>query len=208
MSDTADVIVIGAGVLGCSVAYYLSLNGARVKLLEREAIGSGASTHATGSLSILGTEFSEGPSFQLALAGYREFIDLVPDLEAITGMDLLYQRRPSLRLALDQEEEELIKQMMAWQSKSVAMRWIGGDEVRRIEPRLSDSIRGAVYEDESAQLDSYRLNLALARAAEHHGAELILREVTGLITEGSRVLGVRTSTDDLFGDAVVIATGE
>lgn len=208
MSDTANVIVVGAGVVGCSVAYYLSQLGASVKLLEREAIGSGASTHATGSLSILGAEFSEGPSFEFAVAGYQEFIDLVPELESVTGIDLLYQRGPSVRLALDEEEEDLIKNMMAWQSKSVAMRWIDGDQVRAIEPRLSGSIRGAVYEEESAQLDSYRLNLALAQAAEHNGAEMIQREVTGLITKGSRVTGVRTPTGDVFGDAVVIAAGE
>ena len=66
MSDAADVIVVGAGVVGCSAAYYLSRKGAKVKLLERESIGSGASTHATGSLSILGAEFSEGTSFEFA----------------------------------------------------------------------------------------------------------------------------------------------
>ena len=53
MVQSSDVIVIGAGVVGCSVAYYLSRSGAKVTLLEREAIGSGASAHATGSLTLL-----------------------------------------------------------------------------------------------------------------------------------------------------------
>ncbi len=202
MGDTADVIVVGAGVVGCSVAYYLAQNGAKVNLLERESIGSGASAHATGSLSILGAEFSSGPSFQFAILGYREFIGLVPQLESETGVGLMYQRRPSLRLALDKDEEELIKRMMEWQSELVSMRWIDGDEVRRIEPRLSTAILGAIYEDESAQLDSYRLNLALAQGAEHHGADIRLRQVTGLITEGSAVKGVRTSSGDIFADTV------
>ena len=208
MSDNADVIVVGAGVVGCSVAYYLALNGVKVTLLERDAIGSGASTHATGSLSLLGAEFAPGAPFQLALAGYREFVDLVPRLESETGIDLLYQRRPSLRLALDEGEEDLIKSMMAWQRDHVAVRWIDGDEVRRIEPRLSPLIRGAVYEDESAQLDSYRLNLALAQAAERLGSELVLREVTGLIIDGHRATGVRTRSGDILGDTVVVAAGE
>ena len=104
MPDSADVVVIGAGVVGCSVAYYLAREGVNVTLLEREAIGSGASAHATGSLSLLGAEFSPGASFQMARASYAEFPQLVTELEAATGMDLLYQRRPSLRLALDEEE--------------------------------------------------------------------------------------------------------
>ena len=179
MAQTADVVVIGAGVVGCSVAYYLAREGVSVTLLERDAIGSGASAHATGSLSLLGAEFSPGPSFEMARASYAEFHDLVPELESATGMDLLYQRRPSLRLALDDEEAGTIRELMAWQQPHVSMRWIDGQEVRSIEPRLSHSIIGAVYEDESAQLDSYRLNLAMARGAELKGASILYREVTG-----------------------------
>ena len=207
MPDSADVVVIGAGVVGCSVAYYLAREGVRVTLLEREAIGSGASAHATGSLSLLGAEFSPGASFQMARASYSEFPQLVSELEAATGMDLLYQRRPSLRLALDEEEADLIKSLMAWQQPHVQMRWIDAQEVRAIEPRLSHSIIGAVYEDESAQLDSYRLNLALARGAELKGADILYREVTGLVTSGAAVVGVKTSSGDIHCGTVVVAAG-
>ena len=207
MPETADVVVIGAGVVGCSVAWYLAREGVNVTLLERDAIGSGASTHATGSLSLLGAEFSPGPSFEMARASYAEFPELVSELESATGMDLLYQRRPSLRLALDDEEVALIKDLMAWQQPHVSMHWIDAWEVRSIEPRLSPSILGAMYEDESAQLDSYRLNLALARGAELRGASLLYREVTGLIGNGPTVSGVKTASGDIHCGAVVVAAG-
>lgn len=211
MADVADIIVIGGGVVGCSVAYYLAREGASAILLEREAMGSGASAHATGSLSLLGAEFSPGASFQMARAAYTEFVELVPELESLTGMDLLYQRRPSLRLALDDEEAGLIKGMMEWQQSLVNMRWIDAREVHDIEPRLSPRIVGAAYEDESAQLDSYRLNLALGRGAELRGARILQREVTGLVTggtnRGASVTGVRTAQGDLSCGAVVIAAG-
>ena len=207
MPESADVVVIGAGVVGCSVAYYLAREGVSVTLLEREAIGSGNSAHATGSLSLLGAEFSPGASFEMARASYSEFQQVVPELEAATGMDLLYQRRPSLRLALDDEEADLIKSLMVWQQPHVSMHWIGAQEVRAIEPRLSPSIIGAVYEDESAQLDSYRLNLALARGAELKGADLLYREVIGLVTSGTTVTGVRTAAGDIHCAAVVVAAG-
>ena len=207
MAEIADVIVIGAGVVGCSVAYYLAREGVKVTLLEREAIGSGASAHATGSLSLLGAEFSPGASFELARASYAEFPEIVPELETATGMDLLYQRRPSLRLALDEDEASLIKDLMVWQEPHVKMRWIDAQEVRSIEPRLSPSIIGAVYEDESAQLDSYRFNLALARGAELKGTEIASREVTGLIARGSTITGVKTASGDMHCGAVVVAAG-
>jgi len=194
-------------VVGCSVAYFLSRSGAKVTLLEREAIGSGASAHATGSLSLLGAEFSPGPSFQLAQAGYHEFPPLVESLQEETGLDLLFQRRPSLRLALEQEEESLLKSMMPWQQEAVELRWIEADEVRRVQPGLTHRVRGAVLESESAQLDSYRLNLALAQASEKRGGRLLLREVTGLLTRQAHVTGVTTSSGDLSADVVVVAAG-
>ena len=207
MLETEDVVVIGAGVVGCSVAYYLAREGVKVTLLEREAIGSGASAHATGSLSLLGAEFSPGASFEMARASYAEFYQLVPELEDATGMDLLYQRRPSLRLALDEDEAGLIRELMVWQEPHVKMQWIDADEVRSIEPRLSPAIIGAVYEDESAQLDSYRFNLALARGAELKGAEISSQEVTGIITNGSTVTGLKTASGNMHCGAVVVAAG-
>ena len=207
MPKTADVVVIGAGVVGCSVAYYLAREGVNVTILERDAIGSGASAHATGSLSLLGAEFSPGPSFQIARASSSEFQQIVPELESATGMDLLYQRRPSLRLALDDEEVDLIKSLMVWQQPHVKMHWIDAQEVHSIEPRLSPSIIGAVYEDESAQVDSYRLNLALGRGAELKGANILYREVTGLVTSGSTISGVKTASEDIHCSTVVVAAG-
>ena len=207
MPKTADVVVIGAGVVGCSVAYYLAREGVNVTILERDAIGSGASAHATGSLSLLGAEFSPGASFQIARASSSEFQQIVPELESATGMNLLYQRRPSLRLALDDEEAGLIKSLMVWQQPHVNMHWIDAREVHSIEPRLSPSIIGAVYEDESAQVDSYRLNLALGRGAELMGANILYREVTGLVTSGPTISGVKTASEDIHCGTVVVAAG-
>ena len=207
MAEKFDVVVIGAGVIGCSVAYYLAREGIKVALLERESFGSGSSAHATGFISLLGTEFTPGPSFQFGLESYREFPSLVAELEDATGMDLLYQRRPSLRLALEESEEQLIKDLMTWQQEHVAMRWITSDDVHELEPRLTPSLIGAVYEDESAQLDSYRLNLALAAGAEKKGTQTINRNVTGLLSEKNRITGVQTEQGDISCGTVVVAAG-
>jgi len=207
MAEKFDVVVIGAGVIGCSIAYYLAREGIKVALLERESFGSGSSAHATGFISLLGTEFTPGLSFQFGLESYREFPSLVAELEDATGMDLLYQRRPSLRLALEESEEQLIKDLMTWQQEHVAMRWITSDDVHELEPRLTPSLIGAVYEDESAQLDSYRLNLALAAGAEKKGTQTINRNVTGLLSEKNRITGVQTEQGDISCGTVVVAAG-
>jgi glycine oxidase len=200
-------VVVGAGAVGAAVAYELSRRGASVIVLEKDAIGSGASAHATGLLSILGTEFTPGDSFAMGREAYADFIDLVPQLQELTGMDILYQRPPALRLALDAEEERMIRESLEWQSKLVAAEWISGADVRRIEPRLTEAVRGAAYEPESAQLDSYRLNLALARGAELHGAHILTRTVKSLVREGSRIAGVVCGDETISCDTVVLAPG-
>ena len=199
--------MVGGGAVGSAVAYFLALEGARVLLLDQDAIGAGASAHATGSINMLGSEFSPGATFQMGLESYLVIKDLAPQLEEETGMDLLFQVRPSLRLALEEGEERLIRDMMAWQKELIPLSWIDGDEVRRIEPRLSASIRGAVHQDESIQLDAHRLTLAMARAAELNGAQVGMDRVTGLMAERGHVKGVHCSEGDYPCDTVVLAMG-
>lgn len=206
-TETADAIVVGAGAVGTAIAYELSRRGASVIVLEKDAIGSGSSAHATGLLSILGSEFTPGDSFAMGREAYNDFIDLVPQLEQLTGMDVLYQRPPALRLALGEDEERMIRKSLQWQSKLVTAHWISSDDVRRIEPRLSEAVRGAAYEPESAQLDSYRLNLALARGAELYGARILTRTVTGLARENTRITGVVCGSETISGDTVILASG-
>lgn len=155
MDKTCDVIVVGASVIGSACAYYLASAGLKVTLLERETIASGSSTHATGLL--LYTDFKDEARFRFSLESYRFTRDLVAELVELTGMDVLYQRRPLLRIVIVDDEEELIWSALRWQKELVAAHWVNGDEVRRIEPRLSSAIRGAAYFEESAQLDSTRV---------------------------------------------------
>ena len=207
MSQTAEVVVVGGGAIGSSVAYYLSREGTKVLVLEKEAVGSGATAHATGSLSLMGTEFYPGPHFQLALESYRMYTELVPRLEEETGIEINYQRKPALRLALDEDEEWLIQEQVAWKKDFVSLKTIDGDEARRLEPRLNPRVRSGVYQEECARVDSYRLNLALVQAAESHGAQVQLRQVTGLETQNSRVTGVRTTDGTISCGTVVLTMG-
>jgi glycine/D-amino acid oxidase-like deaminating enzyme len=141
--SSADVVVVGAGAVGSACAYFLAGAGVSVLLLDQEGIASGASTHATGSFSLLASDFKTEPHLRLGIESYRLAHDIMPMLEDESGLNVLYQRRPSLRLALEHAEEELIRSSMEWQGKLLRATWIDGDEVHRIEPRLSPEIRGA-----------------------------------------------------------------
>ena len=77
-ADVVDVVVVGAGAVGCAIAYYLSREGLRVRLMDRDAIGSGASADATGFLGWLWVGFKQGLSFRMGLESLRMFEELVP----------------------------------------------------------------------------------------------------------------------------------
>lgn len=205
MAETSDVVVVGAGAIGCACAYYLSSGGARVTLIEREAIACGSSTHAAGFLVY--ADFQDEARFRFGLESYRLTCKLATELADLTGMDLLYQRRPLLRVVSVDDEVALVRSALEWQARLVPARRADGDEVRRVEPRLSPEIRGAACFDESAQLDSARYTWALAAAAERLGATILLRPVTGLVRAGDRVVGVRTKDGVIHAAAVVIAMG-
>ena len=69
MREQFDVVVIGAGVVGSATAYFLSKEGLKVCLMDRESVGSGASAHGHGALSLVGKDFRPGPHFSLGLVG-------------------------------------------------------------------------------------------------------------------------------------------
>ncbi|MAF39607.1 MAG: hypothetical protein CL696_12155 [Chloroflexi bacterium] len=209
MSPSPDVVVVGGGVVGAAVAYYLSLEGARVQILERQALGSGCSFHGTGMvISNLRETQSKGPAFAINRASRNLIGGVCGQLAEETGTDTLYQERPMLLMATSESELAQRKADMQWVSqRGVQVRWLERDEVLALEPRTSPMVLGAVYEEGTAQVDGYRLTLAFAAAAEKRGATVRQREVVGLEWEGSRVTGVRTPTETVPCDAVVLAMG-
>ena len=189
MSESADVVVIGAGVVGGAVAYFLSLEGLKVCLMDREAVGSGASAHGHGLISLVGKDFKQGPHFLLGLEGARIFPQFVAQLTEETGIDPMYQEMASVALAIIEEAETIYREVMPWQQAYLDMRWADVQEIRDIEPRITPEARGGVLSSH-AQVDGYRLSLAQVQVVERRGGRLLLRKAIGLQTNGNQVTGV------------------
>src|SRR5579862_5129815 len=98
MQKSTEVVIIGAGVIGCSIAYNLSKNGVAVTILDRGPIGAQASGAAAGLLAPLGPLSGPGPFADLLLASFKQFHELVPELEEASGLHLAHSRHGAMRI--------------------------------------------------------------------------------------------------------------
>ena len=204
-----DVVVVGAGAIGSSIAYYLAKAGARVALLDRGAVGAEATGASAGMLIPLSESAGPGPFVDLAVESVRLFDALNEELRERTGMDIGYRRASLLRVALDEMEEHDLRQRRAWQDRAgIPVAWLDATSALEVEPALNPEIRAALYYANDHQVNALALARALARAAVELGT--VLREgspVDSLMIDRDRVVGVRSGAESIRAEEVVIATG-
>jgi glycine oxidase len=206
---SGDVVVVGGGIVGMATAYYLAKGGVPSIVIERDAIGSHASGFAYGGLSPLGGFGIPGPLAEIAQDGMRLHRELAESLVEETGMDVDFRVRPSLALALNEADVQRLQAALPWQQRQpgYSARWLDAAEARRVEPRISEETIGAVLIDGTADVEPYRLVLALTRAAEEMGVTVRHGRVTGLRREGGRVTGVILERGEVACSAVVLGLG-
>ena len=183
----ARVVIIGGGVIGCSVAYHLTKLGWKdVVLLERKQLTSGTTWHAAGLIAQL-----RATANMTKLAKYSQ--ELYGNLEEETGVATGFKRVGSITVALTEERrEEIYRQAAMARAFGVAVEEISPKEVKeRYEHLNIDGVTGAVYLEKDGQGDPANIALALAKGARQGGARVIERtRVTGIRREGRRVTGV------------------
>ena len=209
MGKVADVVIVGGGVVGCATAYLLAKSGVPATLVEREAIGSCASGFAAGLLDPLHGYGIPGPLERFTQESFRMHTGLADELKADAGVDLEYGRLPSLWVALNDAEAQELEEIyeLAIRAEGFSTRQFDAEEARSLEPRLSSGVLGAVCVEGMRQVASYEYTLALAKAAEKHGATVRCGTVQGLRRSNGRVSGVSVDGEEIATEKVVLAMG-
>ena len=204
-----DVIVIGAGAIGTSIAYQLAKTGARVTVFDRGQVGGGATGASAGMIQINPDRSTPTSLVTLELESSRLFPALAAELRDRTGMDIGYRPSPLLHVAFLPEDDAPLRAHRAWQADhGVAVSWLDRTAALDLEPSLTPDLRAALYYPDDHQLMPLALVRALARTAVDLGATV--REGAGvdrLLTEGDRVVGVAIGDERLHAGEVVIANG-
>ena len=189
----ARVVIIGGGVIGCSVAYHLTKKGwGDVVLLERKQLTSGTTWHAAGLIAQL-----RATANMTKLAKYSQ--ELYGALEEETGVATGFKRCGSITVALtDERKEEIYRQAAMARAFGVEVEEIGNDRVQELYPHLNlEGVKGAVYLPLDGQGDPANIALALAKGARQRGGIVKERvKVTDIVKQGRQVTGVDWVADD------------
>jgi len=206
---SGDVVIVGSGIAGMATAYYLAKAGVPSVVVERDAIGSHASGFAYGGLSPVTGFGIPGPLAEIALAGMQLHRELALSVVEETGIGIDFRVRSSLALALTEGDAQRLQAALPWQRRQpgCSARWLEASEARRVEPRISDQTLGAVLIEGTADVEPYRLVLALTRSAERLGVTVRHGRVTGLRRDGGKVAGVILERDEIACSTVVLALG-
>ncbi len=171
MKAHAQVVVIGGGVVGCSVIYHLTRLGMRdVVLIERSELTSGSTWHAAGGFHTLNADTN-----MAALQGYT--IRLYRELEEITGQSCSLHHVGGITLAESPERLDFLKSARAMhRHMGLDTELITPQEIRELSPITNtDGVLGALYDPLDGHLDPSGTTQAYAKAAQMQGAEIVLR---------------------------------
>ena len=183
----ARVVIIGGGVIGCSVAYHLTkLGWTDVVLLERKQLTSGTTWHAAGLIAQL-----RASANMTRLAKYSQ--ELYGSLEDETGVATGFKRCGSITVALTTERrEEIYRSAAMARAFGVDVEEIDPSEIKARYPQLNtEGIMGGVYLDKDGQGDPGNIALALAKGARQRGAQIFERvKATRALRNGRQVTGI------------------
>ena len=189
MKNHAEILIIGAGILGCSLAYHLTRMGKKdVVVLEKSGITHGATWHAAGLVGQLRT--SRNITRMLTHS-----VELYDQLESETGMAIDWKKYGSLRLACSEEREMENKRSLTMaKSFGLEMQWLSPKEAGDLFPIMSlEDVRSAVYIPSDGYIDPSGVCQALAKGAKDKGATFVVGErVTGFKIENRTVKAVET----------------
>lgn len=207
---TADVVIIGGGVIGLAVARALALRGIRnVLLLERGSLGAESSSAAAGMLAPQAEANRPHEFFSLTCQSRDMYPRFASALLEETGIDIQLDTTGTLYLAFTEHDADELEQRYDWQKKAgLPIEKLSAEAAKKLEPSICEDVRAALRFPLDTQVENRRLISALAAANERLGVRMETgTDVISLKVERGRVAGIETSRGFVATDRVVIAGG-
>jgi glycine oxidase len=204
------VVIVGAGVIGCSIAWRLAREGAGVTVLEKGRAGTEASWASAGMIAPQAEAQAPGVFFELCLRARESFEPALEMLRTDTGVDPEYDRTGILYIALSGSEKNELEHRARWQAAAGGVvEELTPAAAHKMEPALSPATVYALHMPLDRRVENRRLTHAYLSAAIAKGAVLVEgAAVSEVVVKGGHATGVRTQDGRLYeGDVIVNAAG-
>jgi len=203
MTESCDVVVIGAGAVGAACAYHLAEAGLRVTVVDRGSVAGG--TTGAGEGNILVSDKEPGPELELALLSLRAWRELPP---AVTRAAELDPKGGLVVAATADELAGLTTLAEAQRAAGVEAVPVASERLTELEPELAPDLAGGMFYPQDMQVQPMLAAAHLIAAARRRGARVLPGEpVAGVLRAGERVTGVRTPRRAIAAGVVVNAAG-
>jgi sarcosine oxidase subunit beta len=204
MKKTADVVIIGGGIVGLSIAYYLALKKAgRILLFEKGQLGEGSTSRCVGGIR---TQFSTEVNILFSLESLKTFEQFKEEF----GVNPEFKRIGYLFLATTDGEMEVLRENIKLQKKfNISVELLSPDEIQKNWPYLNlEDIRGGTFCSGDGYAGPSEVLSGFSMAAKRAGVKIYEgTEVLGIPSRGGKVYGVRTEEEEIFTPLVVNAGG-
>lgn len=215
MSRSSDVVIVGGGVIGLSIAYALAREGVRPTVLDRREPGREASWAGAGLIPPIADRDAADPRSKanplVALRSWsaRLYPEWTTALFDETGVDPGYRRTGGVDVAWTEREDEALRAAAGqWRAEGIAYERIPVGELARVEPALNPELRSVYYLPDRAQVRNPRLLRALREAAVRRGAVVEPhRGAEGFVIDGNRIAAVRTGRGEVPCGLAIVAAG-
>jgi len=203
------VVVVGGGITGSLLSYFLAHHQVSIVLVERSGIGNQASGQNPGGINPLHGPGIPGPMFDLAIRSHQLHRDISAEIAGLSGMDCQIQDISRIEVALDDSDTTRLEAAFTLynDTQGFAARRLDRGELLAIEPRIGPEVSEALLLQGNGIVDAHAYSVAAAEAARALGASLRDDNVTGLKRDSRRVTGVQLEHGQLDCDALVLATG-
>lgn len=202
-SKQVDVVIVGGGIIGCSIGYYLAKEHRKVAILDAQQIGGKSTSAAAGMLGA----HSEYKEFQhlypFARSSQLLYKELYEEIKELTNIDFEKRDGGLLKLVYSEEEKQELESILSLST----VEWLDDKEVRKKVPQLSADVTGAAYLKEDVHITPLIACNGLGKGAQLFGAELYEYTRVFEVEKNDKEYLVKTSRGSFLTKKVVIASG-
>lgn len=204
MNQTFEVAIIGGGIIGCSIAYYLAKEKMNVAVFEGDQIGSKSTSAAAGMLGAHSEcDGDLDVFFPFARSSQYAYSQLKEELNHVSGFDIGYRKGGILKLAYNEPDRNGLRSILS----QPTVKWLDKETVREMEPDVSSNLLGAAYIEEDVHVMPNAVCQAFAKGAQLLGASLFEYSPVLDIQKKDNSFMIQTATGQVEAKHVVVASG-